>query len=114
MQTLAASSPIHRTALAVIASLALGSFAWAAPHGDGPVRMSVGDLDFSNARDVELFNRRVDQAARTLCGREGQLDFFEANACRRGVRRRVARMLSDDQRRALFSAKPKTFGCAWR
>jgi UrcA family protein len=78
-----------------------------AQAADAPVRVVVGDLDFSSPRDVEMFKRRVDDAARTLCGRESQLDFHEASACYRGVRRQCVRQLSDAQRRALLAASSR-------
>jgi UrcA family protein len=83
-------------------ALAAGGPAWAQRH-DEPVRVAVGDLDFSSPRDVELFRRRVDEAARTLCRRESQQDFYEASACYRGIRRQCVRQLSDAQRRALLA-----------
>jgi hypothetical protein len=53
-----------------------------------------------------VFKRRVDAAARALCGRESQLDFYETNACYRGVRRQCVRQLSREQRRALVTTAP--------
>jgi UrcA family protein len=89
--------------LAALLALAGGSAARAAPRLDEAVRVVIGDLDFSSARDIELFRRRVDQAARALCGRQGQLDFLETHACYRGVRDQFVRKLSDGQRRQLFA-----------
>ncbi len=87
---------------AAVLITASGGASWAGP-ADVPVRVVIGDLDFSRVGDVELFRRRVDEAAGHLCGREGQLDFYERNACYRGVRRQSVRHLSDDQRRALLA-----------
>jgi UrcA family protein len=98
----ALSSRIPLLITAAILAIGCGGGAWA-QHPDQPVRVVVGDLDFSNPRDIERFKRRVDDAARTLCGRDGQLDFYEANACYRGVRRQCVRELSDAQRRALLA-----------
>lgn len=92
---------------AAVLIIASGGVSWAQAAPDEPVRIVVGDLDFSRARDVELFRRRVDQAAGPLCRREGQLDFYELNACYRGVRRQAVRHLSDDQRRALLATSSK-------
>jgi len=107
MTILGGSSRFLCASLSVILSLAAGDASRAAPRPDGSVGVSVGDLDFSNARDVELFRRRVDRAARTLCGRQAQLDFLETNACYRGVRDQVVRKLADDQRRRLLATSGK-------
>ena len=92
--------------LAVILSIS-GGATWATPHPDDSVSVVVGDLNFSSARDVELFTRRVDKAARTLCTRRSQLDFYEMNACYRAVRRQCVRKLSDSQRRELLATSSK-------
>jgi len=90
------------------AILPIGSSAsWAAPRVDEPVRVAVGDLDFSSARDVGLFRTRVDKAARSLCGRQSQLDFLEMNACYRAVRDQCVRKLSPAQRRELLATSSK-------
>jgi len=98
----AGSCHILPISLAVL-SIVSGDASWAQRTTGLPMRVVVGDLDFSRARDVELFKRRVDHAAGRVCGRESQLDFYEMNACYRGVRRQSLRQLSDDQRRALLA-----------
>ncbi len=90
-------------ALSLSVSL-LSAGAGAAERPDASVRVTVGDLDFSKARDVALFARRIDQAARTLCRPDDQLDFLERSACYRGVHERVLQALKAAQRRQLFAA----------
>ena len=89
-------------ALSAAAAIASGAAASAQPAGVA-VRVAIGDLDFSSARDVAVFRQRVDKAARSLCTRESQLDVLEMTACQRAIRAQCLRNLSDVQRRQLLA-----------
>jgi UrcA family protein len=97
-----ASVPLLATLFVV-----LGPASSAAPQPDESVSVVVGDLDFSSPRDIDVFTRRVDKGARSLCRREGQLDFLEMNACLHAIRRQCLRQLTDGQRRELLAASSK-------
>jgi UrcA family protein len=107
MVDLAGSCRLLCPTLAAILAIASSDASRAAQRADNSARLVVGDLDFSSARDVELFRRRVDKVERSLCRRESQLDFLEMSACYRLVRDQCLRKLSDGQRRELLATSDR-------
>lgn len=80
-------------------------------------RIAVSDLNLSNPAQAAVFNARVDDAARNLCGAKARNNDLKMslNDCRISVRREASSQLSATQRKALkFAARAASVEMAAR
>lgn len=87
----------------MIASLMILSLAASVADPGPQMHVSYGDVDFTNAAQVAVFDRRVEQAVGDLCARHRALvtpsHVRNPRFCEQGLRAEVLRRLPREDRR---------------